>query len=75
VSYEKPPQEQTPAFTGTSAESREEALHDAAERAQTFFKEQGREGKVFLQVVREEVAIGNPHITEWRIIIAESGGG
>jgi hypothetical protein len=74
VSYEKPPQDQAPAFIGRSAESREEALDNAAAAAETFFKEQGREGRVFLQVVREEVAIGNPHISEYRIIIAESGG-
>jgi hypothetical protein len=74
VSYEEPQQE-PPSFTGTSSQNREEALHDAAERAQEFFKEQGREGKILLQVVSEEVAIGNPHITEWRIIITESGGG
>jgi hypothetical protein len=74
VEYGKP-QEQTPVFTGRSTGSREEALHAAAEEAQTFYKEQGREGRVFLQVLREEIAIGNPHISEFRIIIAESGGG
>jgi hypothetical protein len=67
------PQEQTPAFTGRSTESREEALHNASLEAQTFFKEQGREGRIYLQVLREEVAIGNPHISEFRIIVVESG--
>ena len=74
MTYEKP-QEQTPAFTGTSRESREEALHNASLEAQKFFKERGREGRIFLQVLREEVAIGNPHINEFRIVVIESGGG
>jgi hypothetical protein len=73
VTYDKP--QEPPTFTGTSTKSREEALHTAAEEAQAFFKQQGREGKIFLQVLREEVAIGNPHISEYRIIIIESGGG
>jgi hypothetical protein len=74
VTYDEP-QEQTPTFTGRSTESREEALHSAAEEAQEFFKQQGREGKIFLKVLSEEVAIGNPHISEYRIIITEAGGG
>jgi len=69
------PREQTPAFTGRSTESREEALHNASLEAQEYFRHQGREGRVYLQVLREEVAIGNPHISEYRIIISESGGG
>jgi len=68
------PKEQTPAFTGRSPKSRQEALHNASLAAQEFFKEQGREGRIFLQVLREEVVIGNPHIDEFRIIVAESGG-
>ena len=68
-------QEETPAFTGTSTESREDALHNASLEAQEYFKHQGREGRVYLQVLREEVAIGNPHISEYRIIVSESGGG
>ena len=73
MSYSDQPA-RTPAFTGTSTESRAKALDNAAEEAQTFFKEQGREGRIFLQVLREEVAIGNPHISEFRIIVVESGG-
>ena len=65
---------QTPAFTGRSTESRAKALDSAADEAQKFFKEQGREGRIFVQVLREEVAIGNPHISEFRIIVVESGG-
>ena len=74
MEYGQEPQ-QTPAFIGRSTESRAKALDSAAEEAQTYFKEQGREGRIFLQVLREEVAIGNPHISEFRIIVAESGGG
>jgi hypothetical protein len=67
------PTEQTPAFTGTSTESREEALHNASLEAEAYFKGQEREGRIYLQVLREEVAIGNPHISEYRIILIASG--
>jgi hypothetical protein len=73
VSYDEP-QPQAPAFIGRSRENRAAALDKAAEEAQRFFKAQGREG-VVLEVIREEVTISNPHISEFRIIIVESGGG
>jgi hypothetical protein len=73
VSYDEP-QPQVPAFSGSSRENRAAALDQAAEKAQSFFKAQGREG-VVLEVIREEVKISNPHISEFRIIIVESGGG
>lgn len=74
MSYDEP-QMQAPAFIGRSSENRAAALDKAAEEAQRFFKEQGREGKVVLEVIREEITVSNPHISEFRIIVVESGGG
>jgi hypothetical protein len=65
-------QEQTPAFTGRSTKSMEDAIHSASLGAQEYFKRIGREGKIYLQILRQEVEIGNPHISEYRVFITES---
>ena len=66
---------QTPAFTGTSKKSLDDAIEQASLEAKKYFESTGREGKIYLQVLRQEVAIGNPHITEYRVFITESGPG
>ena len=65
---------QTPAFTGTSTKSMEEAVHNASLEAKRYFDSVGRKGRIYLQILRHEVAIGNPHITEYRVFISETPG-
>ena len=56
---------------GRSAESMDEALHDAAHVAQGIIKERG-EARLVFDVVREQVVVSNPHVNEFRVILAES---
>ena len=64
-----------PTFEAISDFSLDHAIHEASLKAQDYFRKQGRNGKIYLEIVRQEVAIGNPHISEYRIRLAESGGG
>ena len=54
--------------------SLDHAIHRAAEDAQAYFEKQGRKEKIYLEIVGQEVAIGNPHISEYRVRIKEAGG-
>ncbi len=53
-----------PAFTGTSDTSMDAALENAARQA----IEQCTSGTLF-EIVRQQVVISNPQVTEYRVII------
>jgi hypothetical protein len=68
------PEGDQPTFEGSSEFSLEHAIHQAAEDAQKYFGPQVAEEKIYLEIVRQEVVIGNPHISEYRVRIKQSGG-
>ena len=64
----------TAIFEASSDFSLDHAIHQAAEDAQAYFEKQGRKEKIYLEIVGQEVAIGNPHISEYRVRITGPGG-
>ena len=69
----------TAIFEASSDFSLDHAIHQAAEDAQAYYEDQrrekrGRKKKIYLEIVRQEVAIGNPHISEYRVRITGPGG-
>ena len=75
MKYEAQEGQTTAAFTGTSKESMEDALQNAAKKAKDYFKSIGREETIYLQILRHEIAVENPYISEYRVFITEGGGG
>ena len=63
-----------PTFEASSEFSLDHAIHQAAEKAQAYYDQQLRKEKIYLEIVRQEVAIGNPHISEYRVRITGPGG-
>lgn len=59
-----PEYDHIPAFTGTSETSMDAALENAARQA---FVEVGKE--MLFEIVRQQVVISNPQVTEYRVVI------
>ena len=72
--HQPAPDGDKPIFPGSSDFSLDHAIHRAAEDAQAYFEKQGRKEKIYLEIVGQEVAIGHPHISEYRVRIKEAGG-